>query len=145
MFHHSNIHSNGHQAAGNFDHMNKLFDFLEDKFDFLVNKYRLKLMMALGKLKHKHVAALRIALFSGTALFWAICPHQLLRYIHPSEFVFAFSCIFILLSRKSDQCAMQAGLGVASHLSTTHRWEIAISVVLKGTTSLTGLFFTMSF
>ena len=32
------------------------------------------------------------------------------------------SCIFVLLSRKSDQCAIQARLGVASHLSTTPRW-----------------------
>ena len=31
-------------------------------------------------------------------------------------------CIFILLSRESDQCAMQARLRVASHLSTTPRW-----------------------
>ena len=32
------------------------------------------------------------------------------------------SCIFILLSRESDQCAIRARLGVASHLSTTPRW-----------------------
>ena len=37
-------------------------------------------------------------------------------------FLFLFSCIFILLSRESDQCAMRARLGVASHLSTTPRW-----------------------
>ena len=36
-------------------------------------------------------------------------------------FIF-FSCIFILLSRESDQCAIRARLGVASHLSTTPRW-----------------------
>ena len=39
---------------------------------------------------------------------------------------FVFCCIFILLSRESDQCAMRARLGVASHLSllsTTPRWE----------------------
>ena len=35
---------------------------------------------------------------------------------------FMFSCIFILLSRESDQCAIRAHLGVASHLSTTPRW-----------------------
>ena len=32
------------------------------------------------------------------------------------------SCIFILLSRESDQCIIRARLGVASHLSTTPRW-----------------------
>ena len=34
-----------------------------------------------------------------------------------------FSCIFILLSRESDQCAIRARVGVASHLSTTPRWS----------------------
>ena len=33
-----------------------------------------------------------------------------------------FSCIFILLSRESDQCAIRARLGAADHLSTTLRW-----------------------
>ena len=33
-----------------------------------------------------------------------------------------FSCIFILLSRESDQCAKRARLEVVSHLSTTPRW-----------------------
>ena len=32
------------------------------------------------------------------------------------------SCIFILLSQESDQCATRARLGIASHLSTTPRW-----------------------
>ena len=32
------------------------------------------------------------------------------------------SCIFILLSRESDQCAVRARFGVAGHLSTTPRW-----------------------
>ena len=32
------------------------------------------------------------------------------------------SCIFILLSRESDQCAIRARLGVTGHLSTTPRW-----------------------
>ena len=32
------------------------------------------------------------------------------------------SCIFILLSRESDQCAIRARLRVASRLSTTPRW-----------------------
>ena len=35
---------------------------------------------------------------------------------------YLFSCIFILLSRESDQCAIRARLGVAGHLSTTPRW-----------------------
>ena len=37
-------------------------------------------------------------------------------------FLNLFSCIFILLSRESYQCAIRARLGVASHLSTTPRW-----------------------
>ena len=37
-------------------------------------------------------------------------------------FFFVFSCIFIFLSRESDQCAIRARLGVAGHLSTTPRW-----------------------
>ena len=32
---------------------------------------------------------------------------------------FAFSCMFILPSRESDQCAIRARLGVVGHLSTT--------------------------
>ena len=35
--------------------------------------------------------------------------------------IFLFSRIFTLLSRESDQCAIRARLGVASHLSTTPR------------------------
>ena len=34
---------------------------------------------------------------------------------------FVFCCIFILLLRESDQCAIRARLGVASDLSTTPR------------------------
>ena len=37
-------------------------------------------------------------------------------------YLYLFSCIFILLSRESDQCAIRARLGVAGHLSTTPRW-----------------------
>ena len=37
-------------------------------------------------------------------------------------YLFLFSCILILLSRESDQCAIRARLGVAGHLSTTPRW-----------------------
>ena len=33
-----------------------------------------------------------------------------------------FSCMFILLSPESDQSAIRARLGVASHLSTTPKW-----------------------
>ena len=43
--------------------------------------------------------------------------------IHMNFFIlfFYFSRMFILLSRESDQCAIRARLGVASHLSTTPR------------------------
>ena len=37
-------------------------------------------------------------------------------------FIYLFTCIFILLSRESDQCAIRARLGVAGLLSTTPRW-----------------------
>ena len=37
-------------------------------------------------------------------------------------YIYLFSYIFILLSRASDQSAIRAHLGVASHLSTTPRW-----------------------
>ena len=37
-------------------------------------------------------------------------------------YLFLFSCIFILLSRESDQCAIRARLGDAGHLSTTPKW-----------------------
>ena len=37
--------------------------------------------------------------------------------------LFVFCCVFILLSQESDQCAVRARLGVASHLSkVTLRW-----------------------
>ena len=36
--------------------------------------------------------------------------------------IYLFSCIFVLLSRESDQSAIRARLGVASHLSATQRW-----------------------
>ena len=55
------------------------------------------------------------------------------------------SCIFILLSRESDQCAIIARLGVAGHLSTTPRWGISLSAFPNGSTSkLAGLFSTLS-
>ena len=37
-------------------------------------------------------------------------------------FFYLFSCIFILLSPESDQCAIRARLGDAGYLSTTPRW-----------------------
>ena len=49
--------------------------------------------------------------------------------------MFVFCCVFILLSRESDQCAVRARLGVASHLSTTPRWGIPLSAFSNGTTS----------
>ena len=58
------------------------------------------------------------------------------------KLVLVFSCIFIL-SRESDQSAIRARLGVASHLSTTPR--IPPSAIPNGTTSkLAGLFITLS-
>ena len=52
-------------------------------------------------------------------------PIPLHEYVLAHDFViifFLFGCIFILLSRESDQCAIRARLGVAGHLSTTPRW-----------------------
>ena len=40
--------------------------------------------------------------------------------------IFVFSCVFILLSRESDQRAIRARSGVAGHLSTTPRWGTTI-------------------
>ena len=45
------------------------------------------------------------------------------------------SCIFILLSRESDQCAVRVRLGVAIHLSTTPRRGSPLSAFPNGTTS----------
>ena len=39
-----------------------------------------------------------------------------------TTFFYLCSCIFILLSRESDQSTIRARLGVTSHLSTTPRW-----------------------
>ena len=58
---------------------------------------------------------------------------------------FVFSCIFTLLSRKSDQCAIRACFGVAGHLSTAPRWGNPLNVFPNDTTSkLAGLFLTLS-
>ena len=46
-----------------------------------------------------------------------------LTVINTMGFGLLVSCVFILLSRESDQCAIRARLGVASHLSTTPRWR----------------------
>ena len=49
--------------------------------------------------------------------------HSKLRQkIFEFVFFFVFCCIFILLSRESDQCAIRARLGVAGHLSIIPRW-----------------------
>ena len=59
---------------------------------------------------------------------------------------FVFSCIFILLSRESDQCAigLQA-LGVASHRLPHQHGGILLSAFPNGTTSkLAGLISTLS-
>ena len=63
--------------------------------------------------------------------------------LHP-PFFFLFSCIFTLLSRESDQCAIPARLGVAGHLSTTPRWGIPLSAFPNGTSKPAGLFYTVS-
>ena len=43
-------------------------------------------------------------------------------YIYTHILFFHKDALFILLSRESDQSAIRARLGVASHLSTTPRW-----------------------
>ena len=43
------------------------------------------------------------------------------KFAYKASFFF-FSCIFILLSRESNQSTIPARLGVAGHLSTTPRW-----------------------
>ena len=71
--------------------------------------------------------------------------HQTANDCRPTGNNFLFSCIFILLSRESDQCAIRARLGVAGHLSTTPRWGIPLSAFPNSTTSkLAGLFSTLS-
>ena len=50
-------------------------------------------------------------------------------------YFFLFSCIFILLSRESDQCAVRVRLGVASHLLLHQDRGIALSAFPNGTTS----------
>ena len=91
--------------------------------------------------------------FFHTAMPYLSVPHFFNQFtsrtIQQETFAFAFflkfSCIFILLSRESDQCAIQARLGVASHLSTTLRWGIPLSAFLNGSTNkLAGLFSILS-
>ena len=68
---------------------------------------------------------------SLASIFWEVvyilltCGFDVVGLVADSAsifFYFFFSRIFILLSRESDQCAIRARLGVASHLSTTPRW-----------------------
>ena len=65
--------------------------------------------------------------FQGVKI-WNSTPNDLRKLsfnqfkIYLFFFFYLFSCIFILLSRESDQCAIRARLGVAGHLSTTPRW-----------------------
>ena len=47
---------------------------------------------------------------------------QLTSMTPPAGAGLLVSCIFILLSRESDQCAIRACLGVASYLYITPRW-----------------------
>ena len=95
-----------------------------------------------------------IDILSGDLSFYAVSSSasitleiQLVDF--PSFFL--FSCIFILLTRKSDQSAIRVRLGVArlggaGHLSTTPRWGNSVSAFPNGTASkLAGLFSTLSF
>ena len=50
-------------------------------------------------------------------------PEATYTFYHRLKDIYLFTCIFILLSRESDQSATRARLGVASYLSTTPRWE----------------------
>ena len=74
------------------------------------------------------------------------------KTVHVSNFFvslwifFVYFCIFILLSRENDQCAIRARLEVASHLSPHQDWGISLSAFPNGTTSkLAGLFSTLPF
>ena len=93
-----------------------------------------------------------IRLFSGHLQGTSRCDsqHLLAKYLTwmcklcKYTNLFVFSCTF-LLSRESDHSAIRARLGVASHLSTTPRWESLLSAFFNGTTSkLDGLFSTLA-
>ena len=58
----------------------------------------------------------------GVKVIKKLCQRVLDGKVSFILFIFLFSCIFIFLSLESDQCAIRARLGVASHLSTTPRW-----------------------
>ena len=84
--------------------------------------------------------------FSFTAnccfCFFVLCCCVLV--LDQCNFIY-FSCIFILLSRESDQCAIRARLGVARHLSTTPWWGNPAKCLPNCATSkLAGLFSTLS-
>ena len=78
----------------------------------LIKFNRVKARLPMGDKNFSHLVCF-ILLFTDHAKTCEILLHLL---------TFLFSCIFILLSRESDQCAIRARLGVASHLSTTPRW-----------------------
>ena len=66
-------------------------------------------------------------------------------YRYSIIYLFYFCGIFILLSRESNQCAIRARSGVASHLFTHQHGVIPLSACPTDTTSkLAGLFFTLS-
>ena len=64
---------------------------------------------------YSHAHFLRNKISSSMVLFSPSSQEVLFIY-------FYFSCMCILLSRESDQSAIRARLGVASHQSTTPRW-----------------------
>ena len=74
-----------------------------------------------------HILALNISETTKdikTSIKFNVINYILLKW-HNFDLI-VVSGIFILLSRESDQCAIQARLGVASHLSTTPRWGNSI-------------------
>ena len=50
-------------------------------------------------------------------------PPTMLQYITGITVTMVETCIFILLSRETNQCPIRARLGTANHLSTTPRWS----------------------
>ena len=82
------------------------------KVQLLIDHWTLRFhvnpIISLKKLKMRNIAVDR--LYHAYTKLWEI-----------SSGVY-FDCIFTLLSRESDQCAIRACLEVAGHLSTTPRW-----------------------
>ena len=68
------------------------------------------------------IVALQTVMFLFVHIVAAMFLFVIIVVSHIYLFFFLFNCVFILLSRESDQCAIRARLGVASYLSTTPRW-----------------------